>query len=104
MYDEHSIKGDSMRNKVPVNSVVVNSGTSVFVLLTCVFAAAKLFKFEEEMSWWFVFSPLWAPFAFLALVCLLLAVAAISIACFDEAQKYLQRKQYARKNKQKDKK
>ena len=45
------------------SAVAISGGTSVFALLTVVFAAAKVMGFSD-MSWIMVFSPIWASILF----------------------------------------
>lgn len=51
------------RSSGSTSSVAISGGTSVFALLTAVFAAAKVMGFSD-MSWIMVFSPIWAPTLF----------------------------------------
>ena len=55
------------------SAVAISGGTSVFALLTAVFAGAKLTGYSD-MSWWIVFSPLWGPTLFIIGVMLIIFV------------------------------
>lgn len=72
--------------------IYVRSGSGIFVLLTAVFAAAKLFKYGDEMSWWFVFSPLWAPFVLFLCLFLLFAIIMFLYAVINELVASIKRK------------
>lgn len=53
------------------SAVAVSGGTSLFALLTVVFAAAKVMGFND-MSWFMVFSPIWG--SVLVAVCTMLLI------------------------------
>lgn len=50
-------------NRGNSSAVAISGGTSVFALLTVVFAAAKVMGFSD-MSWIMVFSPIWGSTLF----------------------------------------
>lgn len=62
------------RSSSNAGAVAISGGTSVFALLTAVFAGAKLFGFSD-MSWIMVLSPIWAPTLFVLGIMLIMFCA-----------------------------
>lgn len=60
------------------NKVVYKGGLSICDLLLVVFITLKL-THTIDWSWWWVFAPLWIPFAIVAVLLIIIGI----IACFD---------------------
>jgi len=87
-----------MRKESSTSPVYVG-GTSIFVMLTAIFAAAKVFNFSD-MSWLMVLSPIWGPFLLLFVIliaCVLLVfVFKLVMMVVDKIQMALIRKRNKR--------
>ena len=69
-----------VRNKMGNTS---SSGIGFFGLLTILFIGLKLTHYVD-WTWWVVLLPLWGPLLFLILVVLIIMIATIIIAVFNE--------------------
>lgn len=63
------------------NSVSVNVGPGFLGILGLIFITLKLTDYID-WSWWWVLAPIWIPFAFVAVVFLIIGIAWVAGAKF----------------------
>lgn len=63
------------------NSISVNVGPGFLGILGLIFITLKLTDYID-WSWWWVLAPIWIPFAFVAVVFLIIGIAWIAGAKF----------------------
>lgn len=61
----------------------VSAGFPLFSILTIIFVLAKIFG-KITWSWWWVFSPLWLPFAIALTIGFVLLLAVITALLVEE--------------------